>query len=474
MVSHLFYYQLALLAILWLFVMLPVTGSKPGLPAPPVPAKPKRKRSPEPKAFEGLTHKPHCVLCQQATGETHPPPPIRPDPLPLTNRRPRTVDTSRHFCPHSNCRYRGWLGLGNLRANGHPSGGPWRQFYCTSCKGYFPEHHGTIFHGKQVAVELLVRVLACLAEGLGIRATARVFEVDPNTVLHWLVEAAEQLRAFSSYFLCDLHVEQLQLDELYAVLRALKAGEISDDEAMKRLERSPSWVWTAMDPTSKLLVVVDVGTRTLAMAQRVVHQLTQALAPDCVPLFVTDGLKDYATALLSHFGQWMQPERRQATGPLPKPRWMPLPALLYAQVVQSYRRRRIVGVKHRVVFGTQLAIAQALATCGWTINTAFVERLNLDIRQRGAAIGRRVNTLCQGEAGLRDQVALFQVYHNFVLPHASLRQPLLIPQPTNGRGSAKVGRPCTPAMAAGLTDHVWSLKEVLLYRVPPWPQPQIG
>jgi|GraSoiStandDraft_26_1057304.scaffolds.fasta_scaffold08816_2 IS1 family transposase len=474
MVSHLFYYQLALLAILWLFVMLPVTGSKPGLPAPPVPAKPKRKRSPEPKAFEGLTHKPHCVLCQQATGETHPPPPIRPDPLPLTNRRPRTVDTSRHFCPHSNCRYRGWLGLGNLRANGHPSGGPWRQFYCTSCKGYFPEHHGTIFHGKQVAVELLVRVLACLAEGLGIRATARVFEVDPNTVLHWLVEAAEQLRAFSSYFLCDLHVEQLQLDELYAVLRALKAGEISDDEAMKRLERSPSWVWTAMDPTSKLLVVVDVGTRTLAMAQRVVHQLTQALAPDCVPLFVTDGLKDYATALLSHFGQWMQPERRQATGPLPKPRWMPLPALLYAQVVKSYRRRRIVGVKHRVVFGTQLAIAQALATCGWTINTAFVERLNLDIRQRVAAIGRRVNTLCQGEAGLRDQVALFQVYHNFVLPHASLRQPLLIPQPTNGRGSAKVGRPCTPAMAAGLTDHVWSLKEVLLYRVPPWPQPQIG
>jgi IS1 family transposase len=474
MVSHLFYYQLALLAILWLFVMLPVTGSKPGLPAPPVPAKPKRKRSPEPKAFEGLTHKPHCVLCQQATGETHPPPPIRPDPLPLTNRRPRTVDTSRHFCPHSNCRYRGWLGLGNLRANGHPSGGPWRQFYCTSCKGYFPEHHGTIFHGKQVAVELLVRVLACLAEGLGIRATARVFEVDPNTVLHWLVEAAEQLRAFSSYFLCDLHVEQLQLDELYAVLRALKAGEISDDEAMKRLERSPSWVWTAMDPTSKLLVVVDVGTRTLAMAQRVVHQLTQALAPDCVPLFVTDGLKDYATALLSHFGQWMQPERRQATGPLPKPRWMPLPALLYAQVVKSYRRRRIVGVKHRVVFGTQLAIAQALATCGWTINTAFVARLNLDIRQRVAAIGRRVNTLCQGEAGLRDQVALFQVYHNFVLPHASLRQPLLIPQPTNGRGSAKVGRPCTPAMAAGLTDHVWSLKEVLLYRVPPWPQPQIG
>jgi IS1 family transposase len=334
------------------------------------------------------------------------------------------------------------------------------------------ETHGTLFHGKQAAVELIVRVLACLAEGLGLRATARVFEVDANTVLQWLVEAAEQLRAFSASFLCDLHLEQLQLDELYVVLRALKAGEINDDEAMKRLERSPYWVWTAMDPTSKLLVVVDVGSRTLAMAQRVVHQVTEVLAPGCAPLFLTDGLKDYATALLTHFGQWMQPERRQAKGPIPKPRWMPLPALRYAQVVKSYRRRRLVGVTHRVVFGTRLAIEQVLAACGWTINTAFVERLNLDLRQRVAAIGRRVNTLCQGEAGLRDQLALFQVYHNFVVPHASLRQPLAAPLATNGRGSAKRWRPCTPAMAVGVTDHVWSLKEVLLYRVPPWPQPQ--
>src|SRR2546425_7152382 len=86
-----------------------------------------------------------------------------------------------------------------------------------------------------------------MVQGLGIRATARVFEVDANTVLHWLVEAAEQLRAFSAYFLCNLHLEQLQLDALYAVLRDLKAGEINNDEAIRRLERAPSWVgrrWT--------------------------------------------------------------------------------------------------------------------------------------------------------------------------------------------------------------------------------------
>jgi IS1 family transposase len=378
-----------------------------------------------------------------------------------------------HFCPHFGCDYRGWLGLNNLRANGHPSGGPWRQFYCTSCQGYFLETYGTLFHGKQACVELIVRVLACLAEGLGIRATARVFDVAPNTVLEWLAEAAEQLRAFCAYFLCDLHLEQLQLDELYAVLREIKDGNLREDEAIARLERSPYWVWTAMDPKSKLLVLVDVGCRTLSMAQRVVHQVTRVLAPGCVPLFVTDGLKDYGTALLTHFGYWIQPERRQDKGPMPKPRWIPLPELLYAQVVKSYRRRRIVGVKHRVVFGARLAIEQILAKCGWTINTAFVERLNLDIRQCVAAIGRRVNTLCQSEAGLQDRLVLFQVYHNFVLPHASLRQSLAEPIATNGSGSAKLWRPCTPAIAAGLTDHVWSLKEVLLYRVPPWPQAQM-
>jgi hypothetical protein len=118
---------------------------------------------------------------------------------------------------------------------------------------------------------------------------------------------------------------------------------------------------------------------------------------------------------------------------------------------KTMRRRRIVAVKHRVVFGTKAAVEEVLAACGWHINTAFVERLNLSLRQRVAAIRRRSATPCKSKDGLCQQLVLFQVYHNFVLPHASLRQPLAEPVPTNGRGSAKVWRPCTPAMAAGLT-----------------------
>ena len=269
----------------------------------------------------------------------------------FTRGRRRHVDTTGHFCPHATCAYHGRVGWGNIRANGHPNGRRWRQLVCLSCKRHFLETHGTPLHGKQVDPDKLVWAIAALAEGLGIRAVARVFETDPNTVLGWLVEAADHLEAFSRHFLHDLDVEQVQMDELFALLSAVKDGEVSEAQAIKRLSRSPHWVWVAMDPVCKLILAVDVGDRTLAMAQRLVHQVTRVLAPHCAPLFLTDGFREYLTALVTHYGQWIQPERRQAKGPQPKPRWMPLPGLLYAQVVKSYRRRRIVGVKHRVIFG---------------------------------------------------------------------------------------------------------------------------
>ena len=217
MIPHHVYYQLAVVGFLGLCIMLHYVWPSqnavlPPLPTAPLPPRFTRKRTTEPKPFEGLTQRPHCAACEHAAAtQPQAPPPICPEAMPPGNRHPCTIDTSRHFCPYVGCDYRGWLGLGNLRANGHLSGGLWRQVYCRSCQGYFLETHGTLLHGKRVAVELIVRVLACLAEGLGIRATARVFEVDPNSVLQGLVEAAEQLQASSAFFLCDVHVRQRQL-----------------------------------------------------------------------------------------------------------------------------------------------------------------------------------------------------------------------------------------------------------------------
>jgi hypothetical protein len=163
MVPTPFFSALVLVALVWLFLLL--SWLRPHDPIARYPTcsqpRPLRKRSDAPTPCAGLTQRPHCALCERDVMPPQSPPPVPPDPLPPTHRRPRTVDTSRHFCPHAGCRYRGWLGRGNLRANGHPSGGPWRQFHCTACDGYFPEHHGTIFHGKHAAMELIVRGLAC-------------------------------------------------------------------------------------------------------------------------------------------------------------------------------------------------------------------------------------------------------------------------------------------------------------------------
>ena len=230
MAPNLLLYQLLVVALVLICLLIHV-----GLPDMPLPRlqlplesnKRRRTRSKEPKPFPGLIHTPLCEACMHGadvrpTAPGSPPPFIR-----FTRGRRRTVNTRSHLCPDPDCAYHGWLGRGNIRANGHPGGQPWRQLQCVSCEGYFSETHGTLFHGKHASPELIVRVIACLAEGLGIRGTAQVFEIDPNTVLSWLVEAAEQLNAFSVYFLHELHVNQVQLDELYAVLSAVREGEIS-------------------------------------------------------------------------------------------------------------------------------------------------------------------------------------------------------------------------------------------------------
>jgi hypothetical protein len=256
------------------------------------------------------------------------------------------------------------------------------------------------------------------------------------------------------------------------VLRARNAGESRDAEARRRLERSPSWGWTALAPKSQLLLGVDVGRRPRALAPRVGPQGRQGVAPDGVPRCLPAGLKDAATAVLPPCGHGRPPARRQDQGPLPPPRWRPRPRLRDAPVVQSYRRRRLVGGTPRVVCGPRLASAQVVVAWGWTMNTAGIARLTLASRQRVAARGRRVPTLCQGAAGGREPVALCQVAHPFVVPHARVRQRVLGPAATPGEGSPPLWRPCTPAMAAGVTEHIWSLQAGRRYRVPPWPHPQ--
>jgi hypothetical protein len=167
MVSHHIFYQLVLLGLLWLCMMRHVMGPSDRpvrAPRPPQPVAPPRKRSKEPTPFAGLLHTPHGAACEPAAQAPEALPP--PAPLPIISRRgrPREVDTAQQFCPPPTCAYRGWVGLGHLRANGHPRGGPWRQCSCTACEGSCQEPHGPPWQGKRVAPDLLVWAGGALAE----------------------------------------------------------------------------------------------------------------------------------------------------------------------------------------------------------------------------------------------------------------------------------------------------------------------
>lgn len=308
----------------------------------PQPTK-KRHRKPS-----GPTKPPPCPVCQREC-EAQAATPGSPEPPPRIEQkqgRPREVDTSSHYCPRKKCRYYGWPGLGNIRANGHPNGGRWRQLECIVCGKCFMETTNTIFFGKRVPAETIWQALKALAEGLDIRATARVFEVDPNTVETWLRQAAEHMEAVSHYLIHDLQLTQVQVDELWALLG--KQDVEGDDQKKSQAVR---WIWAGIDPVSKLLLACVVGGRGVETAQLLIHLIAGLLAAGCIPLFMSDQWAPYATALLTHFGHWVPVPRRYPRGRRPKPRWQPLPGLQYAQVVKRRVKGRVVEVSQRVVYG---------------------------------------------------------------------------------------------------------------------------
>jgi hypothetical protein len=134
-------------------------------------------------------------------------------------------------------------------------------------------------HGTRASAELIGRVRACLAEGVGIRGTARVGEIDPKTVLGWWGEAAEQRHAVAAYVLPELHRHQVQLAALSAVRSAVSEGDVSAAAALAQLARSPYWVGTAIAPETQWRLRVQGGARTLALAPAVLHPIAQGLAP---------------------------------------------------------------------------------------------------------------------------------------------------------------------------------------------------
>jgi len=179
-------------------------------------------------------------------------------------------------------------------------------------------------------------------------------------------------------------------------------------------------------------------------------------------------LPAYTTALLHTYGEWYQPERNGDRGRYPAKRRKPRPDLLYAQVVKRRVKGRVVEVSRKIVFGDADALDAQLtaSSTSTTINTSFVERDNLTWREHNRRLTRKTTAFSKEMPWMEKQLWLALAYYHFCLPHHSLRTELPRPEGTRGTGSPRKWRPVTPAMAAGMTDHVWTTSELLGYRVP--------
>jgi len=277
-----------------------------------------------------------------------------------------------------------------------------------------------------------------------------VFGHRHATITTWLTRAGTHSATLYDRTFRHLHLLHIQFDELRTRLRC-RAHTL--------------WLWVAVDPFSKIIPVLRLGPCTQDAAHRVVHDLSGRLAPGCIPIFTSDGLNLYFYALTAHFGQWVAGVGRQAR------QWQVAAGLLYGQVKKTYRRRKLVRVTAVLRCGTRATLRTALQGLGFSgrLNTAFVERVNLTLRQSIAALARRTWATMQAAPQLLAHLEWWCAYYHFVRPHQSLRQALGQPIGRGGRRRPQRYRQRTPAMAAGLTNRRWRVCEVLTLPLPPAP-----
>ncbi len=368
------------------------------------------------------------------------------------------------YCPNWHCRFYGIsFDQGRLVRNGTSKG--YKQALCQACGSSVALRYGTAYFDLEAESVIFETAVRALAEGNSLRATARIVQIDKDTARDWLNRASQQCRQIMLYFWRNLYVTECQLDELWGFVhtkeRNLAYAKIYCETY------GDAWVWIAFAPVRRLVLAFVIGKRTQENANLLLDRVDY-VTDDHIPFFTSDQLPQYTQALLHTYGKWVYPKRKGNRGPHPKPRRHPLPDLSYAQVVKKREKGRVVEVGTKVVFGNPDTIALQLANSpvSNTINTSFVERDNLTQRQNNRRLTRRTNGFSKELPWFEKQLWLSLAYYHFVLPHHSLRQRLAIPEPTRGSGSPRLWKPVTPAMAAGITDHVWTTAELLSYRVP--------
>jgi transposase-like protein/IS1 family transposase len=343
------------------------------------------------------------------------------------------MDPATTFCPNPACPARGQTGQGNIGIHSRKA----QRFICTQCRMTFTTTKGTAFYRLRTPAETVSLVLTLLAHGCPLQAIVVAFGFDERTVAAWFARAGTQAQAVQEHL-----VEQPR-----------DLGQVQADEIRVKQQGKISWMALAMAVGTRLWLAGEVREqRDLRVVRRLLARVHRCAAR--LPLLVcTDGFRAYPRAIRETFRDPLP------TGKPGRPRLRSWRTLYIAQVVKHSVQRRVVSVERRILAGTAAQVEKLRRRSqggAGVINTAYIERLNATFRERLAALTRRGRALARCTATLHYGMYLIGTVYNFCTYHTSLSCP--------GAGALA---PCTPAMAAALTDHRWTVQELLSFRIPP-------
>jgi IS1 family transposase len=337
-----------------------------------------------------------------------------------------------------------------------------RRIVCgRDCRTSFSETRDTVFFDlctPEAQVSMALKMLLVRVDLAGISCVLGVTEA---TVLAWRRRAALKAQEINTHLLRALPVTPVQLDAMWNVVARQparetdKSGETLPDDAEGR-----QWVWVSFAPEFRLLIAAVVGPRTLETAKEVIA--TTKARVRGIPAFFSDAFTCYLAALMACFHTVTTFPRTGKRGRPRQPVITPHPELVYGQLVKEKKQGKLVTISTRVLLG-----AERFTQCGLGISTALVERLNLTLRQALAPLVRKTSSFCKDRVQMRRRVVFFQAFYNVARPHMSLRTQLPM-QACKRQGAIRLRwRERTPAMAAGLTEHVWTFRELLTAKFEP-------
>jgi transposase-like protein/IS1 family transposase len=345
------------------------------------------------------------------------------------------MDPTTVFCPNLACPARGQSSQGNISIHSRKE----QRFLCAVCHKTFSATKGTAVYRLRTSVQTVSLVITLLAHGCPPQAIVAAFGFDERTVARWMRRGGIQTQAVQQHL-----VEQPR-----------DLGQVQADEIRVKRQGSLVWMALAMMVSTRLWLAGEVSEqRDMRLMRRLIERVCRCALPRPL-LFCTDGLCSYVRAIRETF---RDPIRTGAQG---RPRLRPWRNVCIAQVVKRYVQRRVVDVERRIVAGTPARVEtlRRRAQGPGVINTAYIERLNATFRERLASLTRRGRALARCTLTLQHGMYLIGTVYNFCTPHASL---------------AYAGHATTPAMAAGITDHCWTIQELLSFHVPPsrWTPPR--